>query len=305
LKSQGGYYPWHKTVFILIFQGGAIMSKVAVVTDSTAYLPKDLVDQYQIPVAPLVVIWGEETLRDDIDITPTAFYERLKTAKVMPSTSQPPVPEFENIFRQLHEDGYEILAILISALLSGTIASAEQAKLNIPEATIEIFDSQSTAMALGFQVLAATRAAEAGASLSECVAVAEKARQNSGVVFAVDTLEFLHRGGRIGGGARYLGTALQLKPLLTIEEGKIEALDRVRTKKKAHERLSDIVVERVGGKPNIRLATLNANAVEDANALLENTSKRLNVVEKIFSEVSPVIGTHVGPGTVGLAYVHD
>jgi DegV family protein with EDD domain len=141
--------------------------------------------------------------------------------------------------------------------------------------------------------------------MAECLAAAEKARQNSGVVFAVDTLEFLHRGGRIGGASRYLGTALQLKPLLTIEEGKIEALERVRTKKKAQARLSDIIVERLAGKTNIRLATLNANAVEDANALLERTSSRLEVVEKVYSEVSPVIGTHVGPGTVGLAYIHD
>jgi DegV family protein with EDD domain len=281
------------------------MSKVAVVTDSTAYLPKDLVEQYKIPVAPLVVIWGDETLRDDIDITPTEFYDRLKTAKVMPSTSQPPIPVFEDIFKQLHQDGYEILAILISNLLSGTIASAEQAKKNLPDATIEIFDSQTTAMAMGFQVLAAVRAALDGASLAECLALTEKARANSGILFAVDTLEFLHRGGRIGGASRYLGTALQLKPLLTVEEGKIEALERVRTKKKAHDRLGDIVVERLAGKPNIRLATLNANAVEDANALLEKTCRRLDVVEKIYSEVSPVIGTHVGPGTVGLAYIHD
>ena len=158
---------------------------------------------------------------------------------------------------------------------------------------------------MGFQVLAAVRAAADGASLADCLAVAEKARDNSGILFAVDTLEFLHRGGRIGGASRYLGTALQLKPLLTIEDGKIEALERVRTKKKAHARLSDIVVERLAGKPNIRLATLNANAAEDANALLEKTSSRLDVVEKVFSEVSPVIGTHVGPGTVGLAYAHD
>ncbi len=281
------------------------MSKVAVVTDSTAYLPKELVEQYKIPVAPLVVIWGDETLRDDIDITPPEFYQRLKTAKVMPSTSQPPIPEFENIFSQLHQDGYEIFAVLISNLLSGTIASAEQAKKNLPDATIEIFDSQSTAMAMGFQVLAVVRAAAEGASLAECLAVAEKARTNSGILFAVDTLEFLHRGGRIGGASRYLGTALQLKPLLTIEGGKIEALERVRTKKKAHDRLSDIVVERLAGKANVRLATLNADAVEDANALLEKTSSRLEVVEKVYSEVSPVIGTHVGPGTVGLAYIHD
>ncbi len=281
------------------------MSKVAIVTDSTGYIPQDLIDQYKIPVAPLVVIWGEETLRDDIDIKPAEFYNRLKTAKVMPSTSQPPIPDFEKIFGRLHEEGYEILAILISNLLSGTIASAEQAKKNIPEATIEIFDSQTTAMAMGFQVLAAARAAADGVSMADCLTVVEKARDNSGIIFAVDTLEFLHRGGRIGGGSRYLGTALQLKPLLTIEDGKIEALERVRTKKKAHARLSDIVVERLAGKPNIRLATLHANAAEDANTLLDKTCDRLDVVEKIYSEVSPVIGTHVGPGTVGLAYIHD
>jgi len=281
------------------------MSKVAIVTDSTGYIPQDLIDQYKIPVAPLVVIWGEETLRDDIDIKPVEFYERLKTAKVMPSTSQPPIPDFDKIYHRLHGEGYEILSVLISNHLSGTIASAEQAKKNLPEATIEIFDSKSTAMSMGFQVLAAARAAADGASLADCLAVAEKARDNSGILFAVDTLEFLHRGGRIGGASRYLGTALQLKPLLTIEEGKIEALERVRTKKKAHARLSDIIVERLAGKPNIRLATLNANAVEEANVLLEKTSNRLDVVEKIYSEVSPVIGTHVGPGTVGLAYIHD
>jgi DegV family protein with EDD domain len=281
------------------------MSKVAVVTDSTGYIPKDLIEQYEIPVAPLVVIWGEETLRDDIDIKPVEFYNRLKTAKVMPSTSQPPIPDFEKIFKRLHDDGFGILAILISNHLSGTIASAEQAKKNLPDATIEIFDSQSTAMAMGFQVLAAARTATEGGSLSECLAAATKAHQNSGILFAVDTLEFLHRGGRIGGASRYLGTALQLKPLLTLEEGKIEALERVRTKKKAHARLSDIVVERLSGKSNIRLATLHANAADDANVLLEKTSSRLDVVEKVYSEVSPVIGTHVGPGTVGLAYVHD
>jgi DegV family protein with EDD domain len=281
------------------------MSKVAIVTDSTGYIPPDLIDKFNIHVAPLVVIWGEETLRDDIDIKPTEFYNRLKTAKLMPSTSQPPVPEFTKIFESLHGDGYEILAILISNLLSGTIASAEQAKKGLPDATIEIFDSQTTTMAMGFQVLAAARAVADGASLADCVATAEKARSNSGVLFAVDTLEFLHRGGRIGGASRYLGTALQLKPLLTIEGGKIEALERVRTKKKAQSRLSDIVVKRLAGKSNIQLATLHANAAEDANALLERTSERLDVVEKVFSEVSPVIGTHVGPGTVGLAYFHD
>jgi DegV family protein with EDD domain len=282
-----------------------IMSKVAVVTDSTGYIPADLIAQYNITVAPLVVVWGEETLRDDIDIKPTEFYNRLQTAEVMPSTSQPPIPEFERIFKQLHAEGYEIIAILISDKLSGTIASAEQAKALVPEATIEIFNSKSTAMDLGFQTLAVARAAAEGASMAECLAIAGKKRANSRVLFAVDTLEFLHRGGRIGGASRYLGTMLKFKPLLPVEGGRVESLERVRTKLKAHKRLADIIVERLEGKSNIRLATLHANAREEAQALLQNVQSRLDVVEVLHSEVSPVIGTHVGPGTVGLAYSYD
>ena len=283
------------------------MSKVAVVTDSTGYIPKELVKQYNITVVPLYVIWDGDELKDDVDITPTAFYNRLQNSKTMPSTSQPTPADFQEVFSRLHEDGYEILNVLISSGLSGTVASAEQAKQNMPEANIEIFDSRSTAMELGFSTLAAARAAAEGKSLEACLAAAKKARENSGLIFAVDTLEFLHRGGRIGGASRYLGTLLRFKPLLTItDDGKIDALEKVRTKKKAQKRVSDIVVERLQGKSGIRLATLNANAPEEARVLLEQTATRLdNVVETVFSEVSPVIGTHVGPGTVGLAYTHD
>jgi len=283
------------------------MSKVAVVTDSTGYIPKELVKQYNITVVPLYVIWDGDELKDDVDITPTAFYNRLQNSKTMPSTSQPTPADFQEVFSRLHEEGYEILNVLISSGLSGTVASAEQAKQNMPEANIEIFDSRSTAMELGFSTLAAARAAAEGKSLEACLAAAKKARENSGLIFAVDTLEFLHRGGRIGGASRYLGTLLRFKPLLTItDDGKIDALEKVRTKKKAQKRVSDIVVERLKGKSGIRLATLNANAPEEARVLLEQTATRLdNVVETVFSEVSPVIGTHVGPGTVGLAYTHD
>jgi DegV family protein with EDD domain len=281
------------------------MSKVAIVTDSTSYIPQNLVEQYKISVAPQIVIWGEETLRDDIDIKPDEFYRRLKTARQMPTTSQVTIAAFLDIFERLHAGGYQILAILISEKLSGTIDSARQAKQVLPDASIEIFDSVSTSMALGFQALAVARLAVGGAGMAECLALAEKSRQNSGVLFAVDTLEFLHRGGRIGGASRYLGTVLQLKPLLTLEDGRIEALERVRTKHKAQNRLAEMIIERLDGKPNIRLATLHANAKEDARALLEQIQGRLEIVETIDSEVSPVVGTHVGPGTFGFAYIHD
>jgi DegV family protein with EDD domain len=264
-----------------------------------------LVEKYNMTVVPLTVIWGEETYRDDIDITPTQFYTRLETANVMPTTSQATIQDFKDAYERLHSAGYEILSVLISSKLSGTISSAEQAYKMVPDATIEIFDSETTAMALGFQALAAARAAAEGADLAACKAAAADVRSRSGVIFAVDTLEFLHRGGRIGGASRFLGTALKLKPLLEVTNGVIEPVDKVRTKRKAHERLIEVISERVAGKKNIRLATLHANSSEDANRVLDDASARMSAIEAIRSEVSPVIGTHVGPGTVGLAYTYE
>jgi len=279
------------------------MSKVAVVTDSTAYIPQNFLQEYQITVAPQILIWGDQTYEDGVDIQPEEFYARLKTATVMPSSSQVAIPKFRDIFQTLLDQGKEIIAILISSKLSGTIDSAQQAKEMLPGAPIEIIDSYTTAMAMGFQVLTVARAAQSGSSLAECKRLAEEARNHTGVVFAVDTLEFLHRGGRIGGGSRFLGTALNIKPILEVRGGRVEAVERVRTRKKSLLRLMEIIEERVQGKTPLRLATLNANAEEDARFLLSELSKKLNPVESIFSTVSPVIGTHAGPGTVGIAYM--
>lgn len=280
------------------------MSKVAVVTDSTAYLPPAVVEQYHIAVAPQVLIWGEETFLDGVDIQPQQFYERLRQDPVMPTTSQVSVKSFYEIFFRLAEEGHEILAVLISSKLSGTIASAEQARAMLPDARIEIVDSQSTAMAMGFQVLAAARAAAEGASLEECKAIAERAREHTGVVFAVETLEFLHRGGRIGGAARLVGTLLNMKPVLELRDGRVEPVERVRTRRKSLQRVVEIVAERIGDRQPVRLATLHADAEEDARWLLEQLQARLPAVEETYlTSVSPVVGTHAGPGTVGLAYM--
>jgi len=168
---------------------------------------------------------------------------------------------------------------------------------------VTVIDSYSTAMAMGFQVLAAARAAEAGASLKEVVALAEKAREHTGVYFAVDTLEFLHRGGRIGGAQRFLGTALNMKPILAVLDGRVEAIERIRTKGKALERVIELVVEKTKGQSPIRLSTLHANAPEEARQILEKAASILNPDETVFADVSPVIANHAGPGTVGLAYM--
>jgi DegV family protein with EDD domain len=279
------------------------MTQVAIVTDSTAYIPVDYVEKYDLRVAPQVLIWGEETYRDGVDIQPKEFYERLQGATVMPKSSQVSVADFKEIFSELHEAGKEILAILVSEKLSGTISSAVQAKAMLPDAHIEIVDSETTAMELGFHVFAAARAAQEGAGIEECKSVAEECKGKSGVVFIVDTLEFLHRGGRIGGATRFLGTALNVKPLLEVRDGQVEALEMVRTKRKAYNRLVELVEERSDGRKPLKLASLHANAPDQARALLEEATERLETEETIIAEVSPVVGTHAGPGTVALAYM--
>ncbi len=279
------------------------MSNITIITDSTAYIPKDLLEKHQIRVAPQILIWGAENYLDGVDIQPTEFYERLKTAKVMPSSSQATPKHFFELFKAATEQGNQVLTIVLSSDLSGTMASAIQAKELLPGAPIEIVDSRTTAMAMGFVVLAAARAIEDGASLSEAKALAEQARQHVGVIFAVDTLEFLHRGGRIGGGSRYLGAALNIKPILEVTGGKVEGIEKVRTRSKSLNRVVELIGERIGGRSPVRLATLHANALDDARFLLDEAAKQLHPAESIFSEVSPVVGTHAGPGTLGLAFM--
>jgi fatty acid kinase fatty acid binding subunit len=281
------------------------MSKIAFVVDSTAYIPTDQVQEFDIKVIAQVLIWDDETMLDGVDIQPTAFYERLRDSKTMPTTSQATIGAFIEVFRPLAEAGRPILAILVSNKLSGTIQSAEQAKAEFPEATIVTVDSEATAMALGFQVLAAARAAREGKSFEEVTEIARQAKNRTGVVFVVDTLEFLHRGGRIGGASRLLGTALNLKPILELQDGVIEAVDRVRTRSKAQARLLDLLEMRIDGRPNLRLAVLHAAAEQQARDLLEIAANRFNPVETVFSEVSPVVGTHIGPGGLALCYSVD
>jgi DegV family protein with EDD domain len=281
------------------------MSKVAVITDSTAYLPPDLREKHNITIVPQVLIWGEETLSDGVDIQPEEFYTRLTTAKLMPTTSQVSIPNMQNAFKILLDQGYDVLGIFISSKLSGTMSSAFQAReaLGVGEDKIAIVDSTSTAMAMGFQVLTTVRAAQDGANLSDCVALAEKSRAHTGVFFVVDTLEFLHRGGRIGGAQRFLGSALNLKPILAVQDGRVEAVERIRTKGKALDRMIELVKEQIGDRKPVRIATLHANAAQEARDLLTRVGQQIEITETVFSEVSPVVGTHAGPGTVGLAFM--
>ena len=279
------------------------MNKVAIVTDSTAYLSPDHVAAYNITVVPLVVIWGNETYRDNIDITPDQFYTRLSTTKVMPSTSQATIQGFADVFKKLHETGHEILTVVISSALSGTLDSAIQAKAMIPDAKIELVDSQSTSLPLAFMALSAARAAKNGASLEECKSIVELIREHTDVFFAVDTLEFLHRGGRIGGASRFLGTALDLKPILQLKDGKVEAIERVRSTKKAHDRLIELLTDGINGHERINMmGVVSASAAESAANVLNRIKREFKPDEIILANISPVLGTHTGPGAIGVAY---
>lgn len=279
------------------------MSKTIIITDSTAYIPQPLVDQYHISVVPQILIWDHNTYLDGVDIKPTEFYQRLKTTTVMPSSSQVTIPTFQHLFGQLLDQGYGILAILLSRKLSGTLDSALQAREAFPQAPIEVIDSFTTGLEMAFHVLAAARAAEAGASLVECKEIAELAQKHTHIYVTVETLEFLHRGGRIGGAQRFFGTALNIKPILEIRDGRLEAVERVRTRSKALTRLIELVEADVVGKKNLRLACMHANAEDEARTVLTRAATRLGAIETILGDVSPVIGTHAGPGTIGLAYM--
>jgi DegV family protein with EDD domain len=276
------------------------MHSIALVTDSTAYLPPDVVAQYGLTVVPLYVNFGDESYRDNVDISSDTFYTRLPTAKVMPSTSQPSRGDFAAVYQQLAAQGATaILSVHISSLLSGTVSSALMARDDVPSLPIYVVDSLSTSMGLGFMVLEAARQAAAGRPVEEVVRSLEAMRGRIRILFLVDTLEFLHRGGRIGGAAAFLGSMLNMKPLLTLRDGRIEALERVRTKRRAVARMIDIIVEEVAGRP-VYAAVLHAAARAEGQAVCEELQQRLSCRELYLTELSPVIGTHTGPGALGI-----
>lgn len=278
------------------------MSNIAVVTDSTAYLLPETIEAHQIKVIPLKVHWGEETFLDGVDISPTEFYNRLEQDPVIPTTSQPSMHDFLQVFEEVanHSDG--IVAPLISSGVSGTVDSALAAKAEFKEIPVEIIDTHSTSAAQALVVLAAARAAADGFNLADVSALATGVARRMHIYFVVDTLKYLHKGGRIGGASRYLGSALSIKPILYFDEhGKIEAQERVRTKNNALKRLITLVEEKSDGKP-IQVGVIHANAPEVASAFRDQITERFNCEEIHTLELSPAIGTHTGPGTIGVAF---
>jgi DegV family protein with EDD domain len=279
------------------------MTGVLIITDSSAYLPQKYVDQYDIDVLPHTLNWEGKTYRDGIDITAEEFYTRLQHSNTIPTTSQVPMQQYKVHIQKGLDKGKSILILPISSGVSAGYQSALSAVQEFKGKPVEVIDTKLVSMALSFMVLAAARAAEKGATLAECKAVAEQAYPHIGVYFTVDTLKYLHKGGRIGGAKRLLGAALKIKPILQLRDGKIDAAASAITRKKAIEQMVTMVKTAVGNQKPVRISVFHALEAELANELQIRLNTELQVEEGILSEISPAVGTHVGPGTLCIAWM--
>lgn len=281
------------------------MSKVRVVTDSTADLPRELLEQLKIAVVPLKIIVDGETYRDGVDLTPKEFFQRLPFTKELPSTSQPSPGDFVATYERLRDEGAEkIICIHLSGGLSGAVGAARLAGNLVDGVEIEVIDSYSASVGLGLIVLSAARAAQNGATGDEVVALVNNLVQKVQVYFVLDTLEYLQKGGRIGRAEAFLGSLLNIKPILSLVDGIITPVDKVRGQSKAIERTIELIKQSSGGK-RLEVAMVHANNFSDVMRLHERVVsefKCCELCELIISEVSPVLGTHVGPGLVGIGF---
>jgi DegV family protein with EDD domain len=278
------------------------MSPVAVVTDTTQYLPAELVAANDLHLVSLYVRFGDELERESAMPDFQAFYDRLRSAKELPTTSQPSIGDFVEVFQPLLEAGNEVVSIHISGGISGTYDSALQAKAQLEEqgyaGRIEVLDSATTCGGLGFMALAAAKRARDGGGLSEVVAHAREGRALMKLWFAVDTLEYLRRGGRIGAAQAWIGGALKIKPILSIES-EITPIERVRTSGKAFDRMVEYLRSRHADGADGWIVQ-HIQAPDQAERLVDAGREIFGCEPVAVSEVGPVIGAHVGPGLLGV-----
>lgn len=272
---------------------------VRIVTDSTCDLPRALVEAYGISVVPLSVFFGDEGLRDGVDITPPEFYERLTSSAALPRTSQPSVELFREAYEAAAAGGNEIVSIHISSKLSGTLNAASVAREAVaPGIHVDLIDSYTVSVGLGLIVLEAARAAQAGAGLAEVVATARRAMDRVSIHVMVDTLEYLQKGGRIGRARSFLGSVLSIKPLLRVENGEVAPFERVRTRAKALERIFEIASSMARAK-EMFVACSGDDA--DARALIERLRPHLPHTDILLGQIGPVVGVYSGPNAIGIA----
>jgi len=283
------------------------MSKIAIVTDSTASCRETHIGSVPVFSVPLDVVWGDKTFQDGVTLFPDEFYKKLKTAEEMPTTSQPSPKSFMDVYQKLLDDGYEIISMHISAGISGTMNSAIQAKKMIGEdEPIEILDSFVTAMVLKMQLIEAAEAIEAGKTLSEVVEVVKSVRERCHVYFTVKTLEFLERGGRMTRLQAMAGNLLQIRPILTFEDGKITSIEKARTFKGALKALRQYCLDGVNGNKVRNIVATYTDNQEFVTQFLDELVAEMGVekpVKSFVDPLTPVIGTHTGPGCIGLAFL--
>lgn len=280
----------------------------ALITDSTCDIPQPMIDQYGISILPLRVVWGDEVFQDRVDLTPEAFYQRLAHDPVWPTTTQPSPPDVEKVYRDAIIGGArEIVMVTLSSAMSGTFQLAERIgkEMDVP---VHVVDSKGPTMSLGWQVLAAARARELGGTAVKMIEAAGRVRDKLVQIVCLDTLEFLHRGGRIGTATRFIGSLLDIKPLVQINHktGIVEQSGQARTRKKSIETLVTRFFEQLTPGNRKRIAVLHCNAQAEAQSLMERIKKDYNPLELFVNITGPVLGIHAGPGALALCgYAED
>lgn len=279
------------------------MGGVAVVTDHTCDLPRDLVESIGLRVVPLSVTFGDRSFTTGMDLQAEGFYERMAASARMPTTSQPAPVWFDEAYADCVDDGFDaVVSIHCSSALSGTVSLARD-RASRAGIDIEVVDSRLVGGSLGLAALAAHRAAEAGGSVTEVAAAAERVRAASRSLIVVDTLDHLKRGGRLTGAQAAIGTALKVKPILHLTDGgSVEVLEKTRTWSRALARVADLVAETAAGRP-VDAVLVHAVAPERADELWAQVRQRVDVREGLQALIGPIVGTHVGTGAVGIAVV--
>jgi len=281
------------------------MNEIRIVTDSTADLPKELIAKHRIVVVPLKVIFNdEEPLLDGVDIETEQFYRRQVEKKEYSITSQPAPAEFYNVFSGLTASGASIISIHLSTALSGTCQSARMAREMLPGSDIVVIDSRSASMGLGLIILEAARGAASGKTKNEILDLIGTMISESKLYFVVDTLEYLARGGRIGRAQALLGTILSIKPILHLNNGVVEPLEKVRGKSRAIERLAQLVEEKAG-RQRVICSIMHGVNQAGMEQLYQRLIPRLNCGVPVLSTLGAVIGTHVGPRALGVTFIPE
>lgn len=277
---------------------------IKIITDSTSYIPEEIARKLDISIVSLSVFFNGEGHKE-IDLDNREFYRHIEETGEIPKSSQPNIDELFNIFKKITDNGDEIVGIFISSKMSGTYSSAGLVKNMILEnnkdAVIEIVDSCTNCMQMGFIAIEAARVAKSGSLIKDVVETAEQVRRNSRFLFVPDTLRYLQRGGRIGTASALIGGILQIKPILTVENGETTVFEKVRTKKKAVDEILNKVLNDCQKNKIKGVIVHHIDCQKEGSQLAEKLSQKLNIQVNIQS-IGPVIGAHVGPGAIGVAY---